>query len=270
MYNLTDPNQKIEFEYIPAAAHVLVVKSLNGVKLNGDAKLLYLKMWKESFFYEGIYGVYKPSNDDLAYSLGVTEKSIRNNIAKLKEAGLVIQLNESRTGGTNSYKMVDWRAVEDITSLKLPKAARQEAMKEKADAEADGNFEQQDSQDTLTDASNIPDVVELPLPIEQVNEPEQASESSPIPATYPKLTDSQIQAYCEMTNQDVELVLNRLESEPSVSGFILEMLEDKATEQRIAERNAQTARNAKAGYEYKGTNPIQQEEPVDDWGGMFN
>ncbi len=281
MYKLTDPNKKIEFEYVPAAAHILVVKNLNGVKLNGDAKLLYLKMWKESFYYEGLHGVYKPSNEDLAYSLGVTEKSIRNNIAKLKEAGLVIQLNDTRTGGTNCYKMIDWRAVEEIISLKLPKEARQEAIKQK-----------NTSVDVVEDAPVsviTPEPIILPktvtvIPVsppvivetEPMNEPVKANnnasiseQSSPIPVTHEKLSEGQLKMYCEITNQNPKHVLNQLEKEPSAIGYILEMLEGKATEKRNAERDALTIKNAKTGYEHKGNNPIPQEQAEDAWGGMF-
>lgn len=246
MINLTDPNKKIDFEYVPMPAQVLSIKEVNGVSLNGDAKNLYIKMWKESFFYNEKYGLYAPTQADLAYSLGTSVSTIKRATKKLEESGLIL-VEDSMTGHGNHITVTDWRAIEVIVSRPTPKEARQEAIKQK-------NASVEVVEDTPVSVIT-PEPIILPITVEEpMNEPVKASESLSIPAKKEytvELTKNQLEMYCNHTNQDVEHVKQNLKAEPTVAGFIIELLEGLVKEEQDKSFFSDLA--IKADPHFKGT-----------------
>lgn len=248
MINLTDPNKKIDFEYVPMPAQVLSIKEVNGVSLNGDAKNLYIKMWKESFFYNEKYGFYAPTQADLAYSLGTSVSTIKRATKKLEESGLIL-VEDSMTGHGNHITVTDWRAIEVIVSRPTPKEARQEAIKQKsASVEV--------VEDTPVSVITQEPII-LPMPVveaEPMNEPAKVSESLSIPAKKEytvELTNNQLEMYCNYTNQDLESVKQNLKAEPTVADFIIELLEGLVKEEQDKSFFSDLA--TKADPHFKGT-----------------
>lgn len=216
-------------------------------------------------------------------------------IKELVEAGLLVLLGKDETTA-NVFSVIDW---EKHPELALKTKEEYALYLQQFEKRAKRNKERREAHHATKATKSVfvnspvsvitPEPIILPktvtvIPVsppviveaEPVNEPikmnNKASVSeqpSSIPATHKKLSESQLKMYCEITNQSPEHVLNQLEKEPSVIVFILEMLEEKATERRNAERDARTIKNAKAGYEHKGNNPIPHEQVEDAWGGMF-
>ncbi|MFI2835212.1 hypothetical protein [Klebsiella aerogenes] len=120
-------------------------------------------------------------------------------IKELTDAGLLVLIGKDETAA-NVFSVVDWekhpelalkteeeyatylQQFEKRTKRNKERREQHHASKGKANAKAIINNEQQDTQNCIPDVSNISDVAELPQPIEQVNEPEQASETTPHPA----------------------------------------------------------------------------------------
>ncbi|HCI6277781.1 TPA: hypothetical protein NPO55_004285 [Klebsiella pneumoniae] len=161
---------KLDYEYFPIPKQLLSCKSVNGFKWNGDAKNLYFKMDKETKFYTEKYGYYEPSNEALAYSMGITEKTVRNIIGRLEDAELCVCTNKGVKGVKLKYKVTHWKNVPEITAMP---SDREERIRKGGSSSFEDYHEEPESDMTLVDTGKP---VTAEKPPEAPQEPEQVQD----------------------------------------------------------------------------------------------
>ncbi|HGK4750100.1 TPA: hypothetical protein ACJ2XI_002366 [Klebsiella quasipneumoniae] len=104
-------------------------------------------------------------------------------IKELVDAGLLILLGKDETAA-NVFRVVDW---EQHPELALKTEEEYAVYLQQFEKRTKRNKERREryhsvQKEILPDVQDIPEVIELPLPIEQTSEPVKASEELPIPA----------------------------------------------------------------------------------------
>jgi len=207
-------------------------------KLTITEVMIYSVMWDDYLFYTKERGHYTPSQADIAADACTSRKTVNATIQKLIGLGLIVEVNEYK-GVASTYKVINYREVADELFDCEPVAERKRRTQEENQAKRDEYHATKVTEPVPvnTPVSVItPEPIILPIAVEEpMNEPVKASESLSIPAKKEytvELTKNQLEMYCNHTNQDVEHVKQNLKAEPTVAGFIIELLEGLVKEEQ--------------------------------------